>query len=518
MSCSIGGYDNLANAVYHYACKTPKAPAVVFNGEVLTFGELAARAASLAITLGKHSDWKIPTDHPPRVGLLASRSLDACIALLGACWAGATYIPISLKQPEERIQAIIQQCDLTAVITDAEGQTLLTPSLRAKCPTIVLSASEADKNIVLTPPVPMRTDDIAYIIFTSGSTGAPKGVMISLASVRHYLSTIVAWLGLTSGDRALETCELSFDFSVHNMFSIWEAGASLHILPATRVMNAVKFARSSELTVWNSVPSLAGMLLQVKALPQDSLAGLRLAVFGGEQLPLGVVEAFQQAAPHCTIANLYGPTEATVFCTAQRVEKSLPLPASRDVVAIGSPLPGNKVRIVDEKGDEVTPGTSGELLIGGVQLAAGYLGQTELTAQRFPIINDERWYRSGDLALQDKDGRYHCLGRIDNQVKVLGYRVELEEIDAHLRRVVGAALVGSVAWPVLDGMARGIVSFVGAISVEAEAIKKELVQHIPSYMIPHRIIALEHMPLNASGKVDRNALLNFLGHHDVRAA
>jgi amino acid adenylation domain-containing protein len=340
----------------------------------------------------------------------------------------------------------------------------------------------------------MRTDDIAYIIFTSGSTGAPKGVMISLASVRHYLSTIVAWLGLTSGDRALETCELSFDFSVHNMFSIWEAGASLHILPATRVMNAVKFARSSELTVWNSVPSLAGMLLQVKALPQDSLAGLRLAVFGGEQLPLGVVEAFQQAAPHCTIANLYGPTEATVFCTAQRVEKSLPLPASRDVVAIGSPLPGNKVRIVDEKGDEVTPGASGELLIGGVQLAAGYLGQTELTAQRFPIINEERWYRSGDLALQDKDGRYHCLGRIDNQVKVLGYRVELEEIDAHLRRVVGAALVGSVAWPVLDGMARGIVSFVGAISVEAEAIKQELVQHIPSYMIPHRIIALKHMP------------------------
>ena len=109
MSCSNGGYDNLANAVYHYACQTPTAPAVAFNGEVLTFGALAGRAASLAITLAKHSDWKISPDHPPRVGLPASRSLDACIALLGACWAGATYIPISLKQPEERIQIIIEQ-------------------------------------------------------------------------------------------------------------------------------------------------------------------------------------------------------------------------------------------------------------------------------------------------------------------------------------------------------------------------------------------------------------------------
>jgi acyl-CoA synthetase (AMP-forming)/AMP-acid ligase II len=159
----------------------------------------------------------------------------------------------------------------------------------------------------------------------------------------------------------------------------------------------------------------------------------------------------------------------------------------------------------------------GELLIGGAQLASGYLGQTELTAQRFPILGGERWYRSGDLALQDEAGRYHCLGRIDNQVKVLGYRVELEEIDAHLRQAANVDLVGSVAWPVVDGMARGIVSFVAKESVDAEAITIAMQTHIPSYMVPQRVIALEHLPLNPSGKVDRRALLQYLEREVAQA-
>jgi len=146
MSSLVYGSDNLASAVYRHACQNPNAAAaVVFNNKLLTFGELALRAASISEALIKHPDWEILLDRPPRVGLLASRSLDACIALLGACWAGATSIPISLKQPEERIQATIQQCDLTAVITDAEGQTLLTPGLRAKCPTIVFQRRRPNK-------------------------------------------------------------------------------------------------------------------------------------------------------------------------------------------------------------------------------------------------------------------------------------------------------------------------------------------------------------------------------------
>jgi D-alanine--poly(phosphoribitol) ligase subunit 1 len=364
--------------------------------------------------------------------------------------------------------------------------------------------------VIPTEPATIKASDTAYIIFTSGTTGTPKGVMISAGSARHYMTMICQELGLQASDRTLETCELSFDFSVHNMFSTWEAGAALHILPATTVMNAVKFVKNSGLTVWNSVPSLAGMLRQIKALAPDSLATLRITVFGGEQLPAGTLTTWQSAAPNSAIFNLYGPTEATVFCLRQWVSHPLPLTPGRDVVAIGTPLPGNQASVIDEDGLPVADETPGELAIAGEQLAQGYLGGPALTAQRFPTLNGTRWYRTGDLAVRDRFGRFHCLGRIDNQVKVMGYRVELEEIDAHLRIVSGSDIVGSVAWPMADGMARGIVSFVGAASIDAPRMLEELKTRIPIYMLPSRVIALEPMPLNSSGKVDRGALRQLL--------
>jgi non-ribosomal peptide synthetase component F len=294
------------------------------------------------------------------------------------------------------------------------------------------------------------------------------------------------------------------------MFSTWEAGAALCILPAALVMNAAKFARSARLTVWNSVPSLAGMLRQVKALSPDSLGTLRITVFGGEQLPKATIETWQEAAPASLIFNLYGPTEATVFCMAEQISEPLPITPGRDVLAIGLPLPGNEAQIIDVNGNALPKGMVGELLISGKQLAAGYLGNPELTATRFPIRDGKRWYRTGDLAMQDATGRFHCLGRMDNQVKVFGYRIELEEIDAQLRMVSGVDLVGSVAWPLVDGTGRGIVSFVGVPGINSESIIKALKNRLPAYMVPNRIIVLQNLPLSASGKVDRQALRRLL--------
>lgn len=538
---NITMYDNnnLATPIHRHALSRAQAPAVVCQGRSLSYGQLAARAAHLAQTLRTAPAWPRDPAAPPRIGILASRSVEACVALLGACWAGATYVPLGLKQPEDRLLALLGQCDLAAVVCDDAGARLLSARLRAACPPLLvhvglqpLPQPHADVLVLagdlpsatdlpadgLPPPVPMKAEDTAYIIFTSGTTGTPKGVMISCAAARHYLATITRHLGLRADDRALETCELSFDFSVHNMFSTWEAGAALHILPATLVMNAVKYARTAGLTVWNSVPSLAGMLRQIKALAPDSLAGLRVTVFGGEQLPAGVVEAWSAAAPGATLFNLYGPTEATVFCLAQTVRPPLPLTPGRDVVAIGQPLPGNTARVVDGEGNELPDGTPGELLIGGAQLALGYLGAPALTAARFPHRDGLRGYRTGDLALRDSAGNFHCLGRIDNQIKVQGYRVELEEIDAHLRSVSGVDVVGAIGWPVQDGTARGIVSFVGAEAIDAEAILGALKQRLPHYMLPGRVIALAQMPLNTSGKVDRKALHRLLDEGAVGRA
>jgi D-alanine--poly(phosphoribitol) ligase subunit 1 len=522
---------NLACAIHRHFQATPEAPAVVCQGQSLTYRELAERSARLAARLVHSPDWERKAGHAPRVGILASRGIDACVALLGACWAGATYVPIGLKQPEERVLALLAQCELSALVTNGEGMKLLTGRLLAACPKTIISATQtwiapqdsppglaqiaALPPVIPEEPVLMMPSDMAYIIFTSGTTGVPKGVMISVGAVRHYVTMIVEQLELRAGDRALETCELSFDFSVHNMFSAWEAGAALHILPAATVMNAVKFARNSRLTVWNSVPSLAGMLRQIKALAPNSLAALRVTVFGGEQLPASTLTAWQSAAPNSVIFNLYGPTEATVFCLGEKVSGPLPLTPGRDVVAIGIPLPGSEAGIIGENDQPLPDNTPGELVIAGAQLAEGYFEAPELTAARFPRLNGQRWYKTGDLALRDATGRFHCLGRIDNQIKVFGYRVELEEIDAHLRMVSGADVVGSVAWPVTDGTASGIVSFVGTSTMGADRIIDLLKNRIPSYMLPSRIVFLKKIPLSPNGKVDRRALRQLLEEADT---
>jgi D-alanine--poly(phosphoribitol) ligase subunit 1 len=517
------GNFNLAWGVYRRATENADAPAVVFQGSTLRYGALAARASRLAACLAAQCGDR--QGEPLRVGILASRSAGACVAALGACWAGAIYVPFGLKQPEQRLIELFAQCRLQAIVTDDDGLKLLSERVLAACPPVIIHVGEAavaatsQRNIIelatlpaaaVREPAPMAAADIAYIIFTSGSTGTPKGVMVSAGAFRHYVAAVNATLGMTASDRVLGVSELSFDVSAHNMFATWEAGAALHVLPASATMNAVKFARNAGLTVWNSAPSLAGMLRQVRALTPGCLPGLRVTAFGGEQLPAATVDAWRQAAPASAIFNVYGPTEATVGCLAQEIGDPLPVTPGRDVIAIGMPFPGSEARIVDDDGQPPADGLPGELLIAGAQLAAGYLDAPELTAARFPVIEGKRWYRTGDLALRDAAGRFHCLGRIDHQVKILGHRIELDEVDTHLRHASGVDLVSSVAWPLVQGSAHGIVAFVGAPAIDHDAIISALQARMPAYMMPRRVIAMRSMPLNASGKVDRHALRQML--------
>lgn len=516
---------NLAGAVYMHSLTSPDALAAVCDGVALTYAQFVTSSIRLAKTLEQTPDWN-RGEAPRRVGILASRSLDACIAIIGTCWAGATYVPISLGAPEDRIIEIITNCDLHAIVADTRGMRLLSRAVLESCPPTVIVPDTG--GLLATPPgwvnvtavtseaadvaapAQMSASDVAYIIYTSGTSGAPKGVIISAGAARHYIEATSRLLALTSQDRALETCELSFDASVHNMFSTWEAGASLHILPATQVLGAVKFARTSCLTVWNSVPSLVGMLRQLGVLRSNALPDLRLAVFGGEQLSAGIVDAWRVAAPGSDIKNLYGPTEATVYCLGQTVDASAPLTPGRDAISIGVTLAGNEAFIIDESGSVLDDGQVGELAIAGPQLADGYIGAPELTARKFPTLSGKRLYLTGDLAMRDASGIFHCLGRKDNQVKVLGHRIELEEIEAHLRMVAEVNLVGAIAWPVVDGSPRGVVAFVGGDKFDPLQIRQALAARLPVYMLPGRIVNLPDMPLNHNGKVDRHALVNIL--------
>jgi acyl-coenzyme A synthetase/AMP-(fatty) acid ligase len=182
----------------------------------------------------------------------------------------------------------------------------------------------------------------------------------------------------------------------------------------------------------------------------------------------------------------------------------------RDEVAIGRPLPGSDAMVVDAAGHPVPDGSTGELALAGVQLADGYLDAPELTAARFVTLHGQRWYLSGDLAMRDAAGDFHCLGRIDNQVKVLGHRVELEEVDAYLRQVTRAPVAAAVAWPVVGGAVQGLVGFVCGNGIDEKQTLQALKGRLPAYMVPARVLAIGTMPVNASGKVDRLALRQLL--------
>jgi D-alanine--poly(phosphoribitol) ligase subunit 1 len=512
---------NLALPLYRNSREHPSRLALVAQGVSLTYSELSVVARNIGGTLRAAG-----VKRRGRVAVLASRSIEACAGTLGACWSGATYVPISLRVPEDRLLEILARAEFDALIADARGVLLLTERVAPALPKLILvpdagalrhlprrtdreirslgdlkSVSETDE------PALVGADDGGYIIFTSGSTGVPKGVVISAGSVHHYVSVMRERERVQLDDRVAESTELSFDLSVSNMFLTWDAGASLHVVPPNQAMVPGKFIRDNSITFWFSVPSIIALMKRVKALKPGSLPSLRYSLFAGEALPRTSAIAWHEAAPNSLIDCLYGPTETTIVCTGIRCHDDPVVTPERDTISIGYPFPGTEAAVVDSNLNFLPQGEHGELALAGPQLGTGYFRAPDLTASRFPMIGGKRWYLSGDLAYLDPAGRFHILGRTDNQVKVLGNRVELEDVEAHLRAVSGTELVAAVAWPVAHGTADGIVAFVAARETELGEIRVALAKRIPSYMMPTSIRAVETLPMNVNGKVDRKALV-----------
>lgn len=463
---------------------------------------------------------------PRRIGVLATRTMEAYAGILAAGMAGATYVPLNLKWPSERLVALLRLLDLDALVVDVNGAALLDAAVLAAAPDLIVAADAAPairsrdgQRVVrfaqldaepLAAPVPVAADHCAYIIFTSGTTGLPKGVMISAASLAHYLAQTRGWTNYTPQDRLSETCDVTFDLTVHNLFLAMEAGASLHLMNALEMMAPARFVRSREITVWMSVPTLITMMRAAGALKPGIFPSLRLSIFCGEPLPIAAVKAWAEAASNGVVENIYGPTEGTVICMRQRLTDPPRLTEGRNILAIGKPYPTMKVAIFDAAQNPLPDGTPGEIALSGPQLGIGYFAAPEQTADRFRTIRGERWYLTGDLGRRDADGTFHHLGRTDNQVKVKGNRIELEEVEAHLRNAAGTDLAAVVAWPVIDGSAQGLVAFVATRDRAPEAIAAAMLTALPRYMVPGEIRQLDALPLNINGKIDRRALVALL--------
>jgi len=514
---------NLAHPFYKLSRKHPQNLALAVGKMQFSYESLRKEVQRVARWLRLHANSKAP-----RVGILASRSPETYFGILAVCWAGGTYVPLSLKYPEERLVQHFEQIALDALIVDSKGVALLTDRILKLGPKSILhpgvSASverqredgsrarisgrdELPAFESSDVPAEVQPDHTAYVIFTSGTTGTPKGVMIPTSAVVHFVDAMQAQYSVQQSDRIAGVTEITFDLSVFDIFSTLSCGASLLVVPVTQMMALSAFIKRHRPSIVFTVPSIAASMQRMKLLAPNSMPSLRYTLFAGEPLPVASASLWKAAAPNSIVDNLFGPTEATVVCIGQRFHGPENATPKRGVVAIGKPFPAADAAIVGPALQFLPDNENGELLLAGPQLGSGYCGDPDLSAKCFPVIGGKRWYRTGDLAYRDANKVFHHLGRIDNQVKVFGLRVELEEIEAHLREVYETDSVAAIAWPVEHGSARGIIAFVsGRNGANDSALREQIKKRLPSYMIPSAIHHIESIPLNTNGKINRKEL------------
>ncbi|MEP0940653.1 MAG: AMP-binding protein [Rhizobiaceae bacterium] len=510
---------NIVFPFYHTAQSTPDLLAISAGKQEISYGDLATHAAKLAAHLQ-------PKLNSGRVGILASRSIAAYVGIVGTAWAGATYVPLNMKWPADRLIQLMGELELDALIIDSNGAKLLSDEVRAAAPSTIISgdpfavidgfASVINLSESTMPfPAPREAEELAYIVFTSGSTGMPKGVMVSCGSLAQYLDETDKWAGFTAEDRVAEAHDVTFDLSVHNMFLAWRAGSSLHLMSALDMMAPQAFVRKRAITAWMSVPTIVNNMRRAGSLKPGLFETLRLSVFCGEPLAIPTVAAWQDAAPNSVIENIYGPTECTIVCMRQRLTEPPLVTKERGILSIGDAYDNFEIVICDPTGAELPVNEIGEIVLGSTQLADGYFNRPDLTDAAFRKVSGKRWYFTGDLGYRDENGKFHHMGRLDNQVKMKGNRIELEEVETHLRRACGTELAVVVAWPVIDGSAQGLVGFTTNMVMSEKEIRAAMAKELPDYMVPGRIEFRAEMPRNINDKIDRKALV---AHLDTDAA
>jgi non-ribosomal peptide synthetase component F len=330
-----------------------------------------------------------------------------------------------------------------------------------------------------------------------------------------YLRSVGARYAPSPEDRCTQLFDLTFDLSVHDMFLCWGAGATLFRVPDNARFAPREFVRRHALTMWFSVPSTAAMMLGLRALRPGDFPSLRLSLFCGEALPKRLAVAWASAAPNAVIENLYGPTEATIALTGFRLPRDTKaMDALPEIVPIGAPLPAQDARLVDAFGQEVADGEDGEICLAGSQVTDGYWLRPDLTSQRFVRFGwdmaDRVWYRTGDRARRMQEHGLVFLGRLDRQVKIAGHRVELQEVEAVLHHAANAN-AAAIAWPLgPDGLARGIVGFVGQTTRPIDDVLYACRQALPPYAMPSAIHRVDDWPLNSSGKTDHARLRDMM--------
>ncbi|MFD4258366.1 amino acid adenylation domain-containing protein [Streptomyces sp. NPDC058534] len=491
------------------AARTPDRVAVTAaDGDAVTFAELERQANRVA-----HALRTAGVTGGDRVAVLLERGPLTVPALLGVLKSGAAYVPVDPGYPAERIAFMLQDCGAGAVLT---GPGAPEPDVPAGVP--VLAADRlVDEGPTGRPEPVTGPRDLAYVIYTSGSTGRPKGVMVEHHSVVNRLAWMQERYPVGAGDTLLQKTPVSFDVSVWELFWWAVEGAGLALLPAGGERDPRALLRTvaeREVSVLHFVPSMLGPfldLLEAEPALAGQAASLRQVFCSGEALPAARVEQFARVLGSLpggpALTNLYGPTEATVDVSYHDCPTIPGQPVRR--VPIGRPVANTALRVLDPYGDPQPVGIPGELCIGGVQVARGYLGRPELTAEKFtedPYAPGGRLYRTGDLARLLANGEIEYMGRIDGQVKVRGNRVELGEVQNALASIAGVRDAVVVDHHSADLGTRLIGYYVADEERDPVALRHEIARTLPEFMVPAVFVRIAAVPLTPNGKADRRAL------------
>jgi amino acid adenylation domain-containing protein/non-ribosomal peptide synthase protein (TIGR01720 family) len=484
--------------------RSPRAVAVLFKQEQLTYAELNGRANQLARYLRR-----LGVGPEVRVGICLERSLEMLVGLLGILKAGGCYVPLDPEYPRERLAFMADDARLPVLLTarhladSLATQAATVVRLDADWPGIALE-SRADLDGRAT------AENVAYVIYTSGSTGQPKGVMNTHRAICNRLDWMQKTYNLTGSDGVLQKTPFSFDVSVWEFFWPLMAGARLVLAPPGAHRDGGSLTRLIEewqITVMHFVPAMLQVWLEEPGL--EKCESLRMVVCSGEALPFELQERFF-ARLTAELHNLYGPTEAAIDVTFWKCLRE----DKRRIVPIGHAIANTQIHILDRQLQPVPINVPGELHIGGVGLARGYLRRPGLTAEKFipnPFGEEagERLYRTGDLARYLADGQIEFLGRLDHQVKLRGFRIELGEIEALLSRHEAVREAVVIAREGAGGERQLVAYVVRAQSgpkPSANVLRAFLKEKLPGYMLPALFVVLDALPLTANGKVDRRAL------------
>jgi amino acid adenylation domain-containing protein len=508
------------------------------GGTLYSLFEQAARAtperlaissthASLSYAQAREQAWRVRQTleaHGVRpgdlVGIHLPKTPDQVVATLGVLQAGAAYLPLDWKLPPARVRQILHHAQARLVLVP-EASAELSEALSAVCVVpMPTGAAGAESAAGAEPSVEVADSAVAYVIYTSGSTGQPKGVVIDHRGAVNTIRDVNRRFDVTSEDRVLALSSLGFDLSVFDIFGAFAAGAAVVVPREEETPNPALWLEAVEqlgATVWSSVPALLEMALDYLGERAEPLAKLRLLMLSGDWLPLGLVRRIHHDCPNARLVCLGGATEASIWSNYFDVRAVDP---SWTSVPYGFPLANQTFTVLDAQGNETPTWVFGDLYIGGLGLAKGYLNDPEKTAASFVEhpSTGERLYRTGDRACYMPDGALEFGGREDAQVKVRGFRVELGEIESVLGEQPGIEAAVALVHGGGSREQRLLVFVVTSLDdAELESVRQGLANRLPSYMVPASLLPILKLPLSANGKVDRAALQQLAAARPVQA-